>query len=117
MLRAQRGDINEVLPELWVYINEKKPQATLVLESLTNAYLRTARNVAAGECLMRWLDLEPDNIRALELRGLLAVREDNPILATDCYARALELDPEQPGLRLNLVSALIQRQQFGKVIP
>lgn len=117
MLRAQSGDIDEVLPDLWAYVSDKKPQAALVLEALANAYLRTARNRAAGECLTRWLELDPDNVRALNLRGLLAEREDNLILATDSYTRALELDPEQRETRLSLISVLLARQQFGAVVP
>jgi tetratricopeptide (TPR) repeat protein len=117
MLRAQSGDIDDVLLELWPYVRDKKPQAALVLEALTNAYLRTARNPGAVECLARWLELEPDNVRALELRGVLAEREGNLILATDSYTRALELDREQRDLRLSLVSVLLSRQQFSQAVP
>jgi Tfp pilus assembly protein PilF len=116
MLRAQSEDINEVLPALWEYVAQQKPQAPLVLEALTTAYLATTRNAAVQDCLTRWLDLEPDNIQALILQAVLAQRVGNPILATDCYTRALELDPDRTDIRLDLVWVLLAHGKHRQAV-
>jgi tetratricopeptide (TPR) repeat protein len=117
MIRAQKGDIDEVLPQLWPYVAEEKPQAPLVLEALANAYLGMARERAANECLTRWLEIEPNSVQALILEGVFAERTGNLVQASDSYRRVLELDPARPDVRLDLVVVLLGRQLFDQVIP
>jgi tetratricopeptide (TPR) repeat protein len=112
MLRAQTGELDQVHSFLVPYLYEERPQTPLVLEALTHAYMRSYQSNLAWACLRRWLQLQPDNVAALFLRGVWFAEQLNPEAATADYQRALEIDPDRKAIRLVLAEALREERNF-----
>ena len=106
MLRAQTGELEQVLDFLLPYVDQNHPQSPLVLEALTRVSISRYRADLAARCLTRWLEQEPDNVEALFRRALWSTsRQDHRSAITD-YSRALEIDPERVDIRLALAESL-----------
>jgi len=110
MLRAETGNVEEVYPQLWVYVKEDRPEAPLVLEALAYGFLGQRLVLRAEECLGLLLKKQSDNIEALEMKGMLSefigAREE----ATARYSRVLELDPDREESRLRLADVCLKQQ-------
>lgn len=106
LLRAQQGEVEQVYPYLVGYLRAERPETPLVLEALSHAYLFTFQLPRAAGCLQRWLELQPDNVEALLLRGTYYALNANILLATQELRHALELDPEQIAARVLLAQTL-----------
>lgn len=108
LLRAQTGGLEEVFPFLLPHLAQDDAQTPLVLETLSQAYLFLYRFDNAGQCLERWLHLQPDNVQALYLRGtyysLLGKRE----LAMTELRSVVEHDPNRLAARLLLAQLLTE---------
>jgi Tfp pilus assembly protein PilF len=102
LLRVNRGELDALAAGLWKTVNEGNPQTVYILEALAKQYMRDVRFMEAGYTLTRWLEIEPNNVRALEWRGWvseqLLSRED----ASEDYQRALQLDPSRNDVRKRL---------------
>jgi Flp pilus assembly protein TadD len=57
-----------------------------------------------------------DDGRALYVRGLLALRDGQPEGAVSLLTRALRCQPSHPGMRRNLVRALLVAEQYEQVV-
>jgi tetratricopeptide (TPR) repeat protein len=108
LVRAQKGEVEAVYRYLASYLFEEGPLTALVLESLSHAYLFIYRFDLAWQCLNRWLQLEPDNVEAIALRGNYYVLRMNGSAAIADLRRALELDPERLTARVLLAQTLKQ---------
>jgi tetratricopeptide (TPR) repeat protein len=106
--RAQRGDLAQVEEYLLSGINKDQPEAILILEALTQGYLRTYRLADALHCLDLWLQRQPDNVRALLWRGEAKERRNSNVEAVAAYQRAIEVEPENDNARLHLAQALVR---------
>lgn len=106
LLRAQKGEVEEVYRYLAPYLFQEGPLTPLVLEALSHAYLFIYRLDLAWQCLTRWLQLEPDNVEALSLRGQFYTMKMNDDSAIADLRRALELDPERIAARVLLAQTL-----------
>lgn len=111
LLRAQRGEVEEVYRYLAPYLFEEGPQTPLVLEALSHAYLFIYRFDLAWKCLDRWLQLEPDNAEALFLRGTYYTLRSRDKAAIADLRRALEIDPDRTAARLLLAQTLLDHQR------
>src|SRR5262249_32692265 len=116
MLRAEMGEVTKVHPQLWPYVSEGRPEASLVLEALCAGYLAEHQFPKADHCARKWLDIDPDNIQALVCRGMLEEGQRDFDKAQWFYSRALDLDPERNDVRLRLASALLSFQHDGEAI-
>jgi predicted Zn-dependent protease len=111
LLQAQTGDLPRETEEYLTGRAERDPaEAPLILEALAAGYLETLRPPAALRCLDRVLKTQPDNPRALFLRGEARERLTRYDAVED-YRRALDLDPENDRTRLRMAEALFT---FGK---
>jgi tetratricopeptide (TPR) repeat protein len=117
MLRAQNGDLETVEEPLLTRVSNDDPKARLILEALVEGNLRMYRFVAAMSCLEIWLNHEPDNPRALFLRGRSWERVGAYPRAIADYSRVVELDPDHFEARLRLVNALIQHGKHEEALP
>jgi Tfp pilus assembly protein PilF len=107
LLRADRGGLDGRLEaSLWADVQEGDPDALLILEALTRAYLHAYRLEDALRTLERWLGLKPEEAQAFLLRGWVWQARLDVSRALADYRRALELDPEYFDARLYLAQLL-----------
>ena len=108
LLNAAAGNVSEVEEYLQKKANQS-PEVTgpLVWEALSVGYLRVYRSLDAMACLNFWLRREPENVRALELRGQTYVVGKGVVRGSEDFRRVLELDPTRSATRRRLVDALL----------
>ncbi|MBI1918422.1 MAG: tetratricopeptide repeat protein [Planctomycetes bacterium] len=107
LLHASAGDLPSTEPFLRQRLREQPQDAPLVLEALAEGYLRMYRILDALGCLDQWLHDDPDNVRALLLKGNLFWQVKAPLKAIPEYRRVLELDAEQHEVRWRLARCLL----------
>jgi hypothetical protein len=56
LLHVQAGEVDEVIPALMAYVEEKHSEAPLILETVSRAYMHNARYGPALATLDRWID-------------------------------------------------------------
>jgi tetratricopeptide (TPR) repeat protein len=117
LLLAQRGEVDTVRRSCRTLVEDDHPQAPLVLEAMTNGYLRQFRLRDALACLDEWLKRQPDNPQALFLKGRVYDQGLNLSEARASYRRALQLDPERDDARLYLAGKLLDLVQAAEALP
>src|SRR6266540_3993386 len=117
MLRAQMGEVEKVYRELWQYVEDKRPEASMVLQALSYGFLEQQLYAPAKKCLTEWRKLDPDNIQGLVCEGWFLDRDGGGSPeAHKNYARALELDPSRTDIRLRLARSYLAQQNDRKAI-
>src|SRR5439155_15588999 len=112
MLRAQTGEVEKVFRLLWRYVEEKKPEASQVLQALSYGFLRQELYGPAQKCLNEWRKVDPDNIQGLVCEAWFLDRNGGGSPeARENYLRALELDPSRADIRLRLANAYLNQQR------
>jgi Tfp pilus assembly protein PilF len=117
LLRAQRGEVDEVGPGLWYCVEHDHPDTGPILEALSRAYMHQYRLGAALACLDRWLESEPDCARALDWRGWVHERLEQQEAARQDYRRALELEPGRSEVRFRLAAMLLDDNKPAEAAP
>jgi predicted Zn-dependent protease len=117
LLRAQRGDVDAVEGFCWSLLDQHHAASSLIYEALACGYIRTYRFADASQCLERWREKEPDNCRALSLRGQVFDLQVDQQEAVACYRRVVELDPEQDEARARLAAGLVDLAQPAEALP
>jgi tetratricopeptide (TPR) repeat protein len=92
LLRAQRGDLTEEWT-LLLLATPDNPQTPWILEALTRAHLNALHYAVALRLADLWVRMQPDCVRALEMRGRAKEHLRIWTKALANYARVLELDP------------------------
>jgi tetratricopeptide (TPR) repeat protein len=115
LLQAVEGDLLGVEEFLQSRAARDPAAAPLVREALAEGNTRMCRLRAANEILDRWLEAEPDNPRALYLRGQL-MRPIQPNKSVPDYRRVVELDPDNDDARWWLAVSLQESGQFGEAL-
>jgi tetratricopeptide (TPR) repeat protein len=116
-LRAERGDLDAVRPFCQRLIDQEHPATALLWEALTHGYLRRFRLDAAGHCVQRWLQGEPDNPQAHLFLALLHDRKSRTYDAMVEFRHVLELDPERDDARLQLAQHQLDLGLGGEALP
>jgi tetratricopeptide (TPR) repeat protein len=109
LLRVQMGEEDEVAHSLLNCVEHHHPETLLILETLTQAYLRNLRLGPALNCLNRWVQEAPDTAKPYQLRGWVLERLNNHTAALKDYHRALDLEPGLLPVRLRLVEILLEK--------
>ena len=117
LLRAQNGDLETVEGPLLSRVEKADPRSPVILEALVEGNLRMYRFLGAMSCLDVWLSHEPDNPRALFLRGRSWERVGAFPKAIRDYQRVVELDASNTEARLRLVNALLQTGKAAEAVP
>lgn len=112
LLRAQTGQVDEVLPSLLPYLHREGPLTPLVLEALVRAYMAKYRPALAWQYLARWSELEPDNVEAAFRRATWFAQQQNIREAIAAFARVLELDPLRTEVRPTYAEILRADRRF-----
>jgi tetratricopeptide (TPR) repeat protein len=108
MLRAAAGDLDAVEEHLKGRARQDPSQIPLILEALIEGYSRMARVLDALRAAEEWLTYEPDNVRALYLRGNIHRQVGAAQKSIPDYRRVIELDPEHVPARSRLAAALLE---------
>ncbi len=116
LLRATRGEIEEVGPALLARIEVGGPDADPAREALVSGLIYRFRWAGAARYLDEWLAAAPDTTTALLLRGKLEEQRlaSGPAIAN--YRRVVELDPEHDEARLRLAILLLGNRHGGEAI-
>lgn len=117
LLRAAAGDVWGVDEYLQRRADADPALAPLAWEALAEGYLRVYRTLDAMACLDHWLQLDPDNVRALELRGMTFVTGKGVTRGADDYRRVLQLDPSREQTRWRLVLCLLDLGGYEEALP
>jgi tetratricopeptide (TPR) repeat protein len=107
LYRAQTGEIDTVLPGLSLLVERKAPETPVVMEALVSGFMAEMRWFRAYMVLQRWLELDPDNAKALTLRGQVRLALASHEGATEDFERALTIDPGRYKTRQLLVEVLL----------
>ena len=116
LLEAQRDDPAAVEVYLLGCVHEDHPDSVLILEALTQGYLKNFRLKQALDCLELWLRRQPDDVQALAWRGEALERLHHYERAIDDYRRALDLDPGRDEIRLRLAAILIEDHRLDEAV-
>jgi tetratricopeptide (TPR) repeat protein len=117
LLRAARGDVDELAPALLDSVDRGHPESAAILDALAGAYMRQTRYHEALRCLDRWVALDPGSARALDWRGWVSNQLDRRAQAIDDYERALELQPGRSVVRLRLAEILVESSRHAEAVP
>ncbi len=107
LIRSAAGDMGEFEEYLQKRADSSRTDAPVVWEALALGYLRVYRTLDAMTCLNFWLKRDPDNVRALDLRGQTYVAGKGVVRGSEDYRRVLEIDPTREATRWRLVDCLI----------
>jgi tetratricopeptide (TPR) repeat protein len=108
LMAVQRGDLGSAEKKLLEDVANDHPDSVLILEALVDGYLHShSRMAPALHCLNLWLEREPENVRALVLRGLAREWFHDQDGALKDFQHALELDQNNLEARLRLAEALL----------
>ena len=117
MLRAARGELDEVEKLCQARVEQNDPDSSLILEALVSGAIRASRLRYADNCLHGWLEREPNNALAHYYKGalfeLVAVRQE----AAAAFKHALELDPQLDMARLQLAVQLLDLLRAAEAVP
>jgi tetratricopeptide (TPR) repeat protein len=102
LLRAGRGEIDDVGELCHALLEEDGPDTPLVLEALAQGNMAMLRYHQADLYLDRWLEKTPDHPYALYLKGRLHLYASHNQEAIDLLRRSIELDPDRDDARLLL---------------
>jgi predicted Zn-dependent protease len=117
LLHASAGELSEAVEDYLLSRAEKSPSlAPLAWEALAEGYSRNYRIREAFSCLDRWLKRQPDNVRALSLRGDVWRTIKRLRQAIPDYRRAVILDPEQDAVRYWLALGLFENGQYQEAL-
>lgn len=111
LLRASRGEVDELTPVFLKRIDAGDPAAELLLEALVIGCLQQFRLGEAAGFLKLWQRRHPDGVAAVWLEGRLHDQNDKPGDALACYRQVLEDDPAHDEARLRLAEGLVQLSQ------
>jgi tetratricopeptide (TPR) repeat protein len=117
LLRCVRGESDELGPQLMALVDRKHPESPAILEALAGVYMRQTRYQAALRCLDRWVELEPNSVRALDWRGWVANQLDQRWQALSDYERALDLQPGRTLVRFRLAELLVESSRDADAVP
>lgn len=116
LLQAASGNTREVDDYLQRQVEREPSRAPLVWEALAEGYIRLYRVLDAVAALDFWLDREPENVRALELRGLAFQNGRQSRKAADDYRKVLNAQPGRDEIRRNLVLCLLDTGGYEEAL-
>ncbi len=99
-------------------VPENHPALPEALEGLSKVCLDNYLLQDALAAVTRWIELQPNNVKPLLLRGwVLEQLAYNPQPAVADYRRAVELDADNYTARLRLAEALVKTKQSAEALP
>lgn len=116
LLQAVGGNSREVEAFLERRAEQNADLRPLVWEALIEGHTRVYRILDALALADHWLQVDPDNVRAHELRGLAYQHGKSASKGTEDLQRAIELDPTRDAARWHLVLGLLEMGSYGDAL-
>ena len=117
LLQAANGNPREVDGFLQRRIEQDPALSPLVWEALAEGYIRVYRTFDALACVDYWLQLDPDSLRALELRGLAYQNGGAAQKAAEDLRRVIEREPTRGEARWRLALCLLDMGRYDEALP
>jgi tetratricopeptide (TPR) repeat protein len=117
LMRVQGGDVDQVAGQLMLYVEEKHPRTSQILETVFRAYAYNHRYGPAYAAANRWIEAVPDSAQPLFWRGWVLERLNDPDEAIKDYQRALEVDPTMVPARLRLAELYLAKSNAPAALP
>jgi tetratricopeptide (TPR) repeat protein len=117
LLRCQHGAADELAPRLLALVDRDHAESSAILEALSAVYMRQTRYHEALDCLNRWVERDPDSVRALHWRGWVSNQIDHRAGAIRDYEHLLELRPDRADVRQHLAEILVDSSRHGDALP
>jgi tetratricopeptide (TPR) repeat protein len=112
LLQAAAGEVRVVDRYLQRRAEQSLERGRVVWEALAMGYLSVYRTLDAMAILNHWLELEPNNVRALELRGQTYVVGKGVVRGAEDYRRVLALDATRHATRRRLAQAALDLGRY-----
>jgi tetratricopeptide (TPR) repeat protein len=115
-LLAAQGELDKTEKYCQDLVARKDPATPLALEALVTGCMREYRLGEGTAFLQHWLELRPNDTRALLFQiGLdqMRRRADQVIAG---YRRVLQLDPDYHSARVQLATALLETKQYQEAL-
>jgi tetratricopeptide (TPR) repeat protein len=117
LLRCQRGEVDELAPQLLALVERHHPESPAILEALAGVYMRQTRYWEALRCLDRWVERAPDSVRALDWHGWVCNQLDHRGRAVSDYEQILQLQPGRSTIRFRLADILVESSRHAEAVP
>jgi Tfp pilus assembly protein PilF len=117
LLRAESGELDKVAPGLEYAVEQDDPRKLEILEALTRASMRKMYFQRTLHYLDLWLELEPDNVRALDWRGWTYSHLSKPNEAVNDEEHVLQLSPDRSAVRVRLIDHYLDRKATQAALP
>jgi tetratricopeptide (TPR) repeat protein len=117
LMRVQAQQVDEVEPQLMLYVENGHPETPLILETLSRAYMHNLRWGPALSSLDRWLKEEPGSARARFWRGWVVEQLHDREGAIEDYQKAIDLAPDMISARLRLADLYLDMTQPLDALP
>ena len=114
LLQSVGGNSREVEEFLQRRAEQDADSRPLIWEALIEGHTRVYRILDALALADHWLQVDPDNVRAHELRGLAFQHGKSAHKGTEDLQRAIELDPTRDATRWQLVLGLLDMGHYGE---
>ena len=112
LLLASRGDGSGALPLLEAGVREQ-PASDLAHANLGAAFYRLHQTQSAIEEFERAVRINPDNVSSQQSLGRLWMDDHRPDRAANAFLAAVRTKPEDPDLKLDCVTALLQANRVN----
>jgi tetratricopeptide (TPR) repeat protein len=117
LLRAARGEVDEVNAFCRARVAEDHPTAPLVREAVAAGLMQVFRLHEAEKVLQEWRESDTNNVQASFLQGKLCDLRVSLSEALKCYRRVIDLDPEHDEARLRMLNVLVQQSDGQEGLP
>jgi len=113
LVRATAGAIDDKIEDFLLPLASREPAvAPAIWEALIEGYVRIYRIQEAFVCAGRWLEVDPDNVQALYLRGTIHRHIRRLAKAVPDLQKVIELDPSRDDARKWLALGLIEAGHY-----
>jgi Tfp pilus assembly protein PilF len=114
LLRTSAGGLIDAEGGLYHAVQVNDPGAPLILETLAICYARQGQNQFSMRALDQWLQLEPNNLRALHMRADLNIGSNNMENARLDLRKLVRLAPNNRKYRLRYTSFLLDENNLDE---
>ena len=114
-LDPENASLQAKLADLYIKIGKKDEAKNIFLRAAESLYQRGVKDGAA-EALVRVLNIEPGNVRALQLKAQLALDRGDAAQAAHAFEKIPDLDSRPDALK-SLLQAYVQLGKIEEVAP